>query len=288
MQETPLVCNFSVCWGEESIGSAKIVLDSTCILIKELHVDFCMSDIEVKRMLMSRCIPADYINYKIFNCLAGIPEYAPRVYEFAYVAAVLSYELSLTDPLWLNPKDRYVYNGRYILEPTTYNAINFYENSYSPDVGDILTSPVYHMPENEIHPSFYAPELTTEGTGCKRWAKTGGVNYLCKYFAYLTQEDIQKKIHEKTKIFKLAKENSVLVPDISQIPGGWMTNCLCEKGDILFSEKMLKNVFHNRNEKEAKTEFARRFHAEYVHPNDKIKTNGIIIRKNGTAKDIIW
>ena len=67
MQETPLVCNFSVCWGEESIGSAKIVLDSTCILIKELHVDFCMSDIEVKRMLMSRCIPADYINYKIFN-----------------------------------------------------------------------------------------------------------------------------------------------------------------------------------------------------------------------------
>lgn len=237
-------------------------------------------------MLLARRISPGYADDKIFNKLSGIGNDAEIHCDFALVAAMLNYGLSLTDPLWLNPKEKYEYNEKNVIEPTTYDKINFYDNPYPQEIGEITIGANDNAARTQLR--YYAPELTTGGRCNKRWMKFSGKNFLYKRKEQLSETELAKAFAKKKIRYKLANLNNALIPEIIPANKGWLTSCLCDKGSVLFSNEQLCSIFAESDPTTARRVLAKRFDAEYIESEKDIIPDGILIKANGKAYDAVW
>lgn len=65
------------------------------------------------------------------------------------------YGLSLSDQYWIKPVNMDV----------SWNNVNFYDNPFSDEIGDVL----FGKPVSEKEISFFSPDITTNGNLKKRW-----------------------------------------------------------------------------------------------------------------------
>ena len=99
-------------WGQKHIGCCKISLSYHGISFHEIKTKYDIDSNLLTRWFYSRCVPSSRINYKAIIKIMAVPEYTNRWYDFICTACVLNYGRSLTDPFWLNPRQKYIY--RYI------------------------------------------------------------------------------------------------------------------------------------------------------------------------------
>jgi hypothetical protein len=76
-----------------------------------------------------------------------------------------NFSLSLSDQYWMCPKDK----------KTDWHDVNFFENEFSPDIGDAL----FGKKSDKIK-NFVSPDATTDGWLKKRWAIMDGKRVLIK------------------------------------------------------------------------------------------------------------
>ncbi len=76
-----------------------------------------------------------------------------------------SYGLSLSDHYWLKPTD----------SELTWEQINFFDNPFSDDIGDILFGK-----QRDAEIDFASPDITTDGNLKKRWRIINGKHCLTK------------------------------------------------------------------------------------------------------------
>lgn len=76
------------------------------------------------------------------------------------------YGLSLSDQYWIKPVNIDV----------SWSNVNFYENQFSDDIGDVL----FGKPVSEKDISFFSPDITTNGNLKKRWKMVGENRCLLK------------------------------------------------------------------------------------------------------------
>ena len=76
------------------------------------------------------------------------------------------YGLSLTDQYWIKPENSDV----------VWSSVNFFENDFSEDMGDIL----FGKPVAEREPDLLSPDITTDGNLKKRWIISEGKRCLIK------------------------------------------------------------------------------------------------------------
>jgi hypothetical protein len=77
------------------------------------------------------------------------------------------YGLSLSDQYWICPKD----------SSLTWGKINFFQNDFSKDMGEILFG---HEPADPARVSLMSPDITSDGWLRKKWIITNGKRYLLK------------------------------------------------------------------------------------------------------------
>ena len=77
------------------------------------------------------------------------------------------YGLSLSDQYWICPKN----------SGLTWETVNFFNNDFSKDIGEILFG---HEPENAGHISLMSPDNTSDGQLRKKWVISDGKRYLIK------------------------------------------------------------------------------------------------------------
>lgn len=104
------------------------------------------------------------------------------------------YGLSLSDHYWIKPADREL----------TWHDVNFFENSFSEDMGDAL----FGIPVKKEGFDFSSPDNTSDGFLKKRWKIIGGKRCLIKAGSppFLQQpfnEVIASKIAERLGIFHI-------------------------------------------------------------------------------------
>ena len=104
------------------------------------------------------------------------------------------YGLSLSDHYWIKPAD----------SDLTWHDVNFFENSFSEDVGDAL----FGIPVKKEGFDFSSPDNTSDGFLKKRWKMIGGKRCLIKAGSppFLQQpfnEVIASKIAERLGIFHI-------------------------------------------------------------------------------------
>lgn len=83
-----------------------------------------------------------------------------------HMLMVQCYGLSLSDQYWIRPKD----------SGLSWNQVNFFDNAFSDDIGDVLFGKI--TKENAFN--FSSPDLTTDGNLKKRWKIINGNRYLVK------------------------------------------------------------------------------------------------------------
>jgi hypothetical protein len=83
------------------------------------------------------------------------------------VLVMKCYGLSLSDPYWICPKD----------SGLTWDAVNFFTQDFSRDVGEILFGQDAKDPR---HISLMSPDNTSDGWLRKKWVIRGGKRYLMK------------------------------------------------------------------------------------------------------------
>lgn len=102
-----------------------------------------------------------------------------------------SYGLSLTDHYWMQPFDREMY----------WREINFFQNMFSEDLGNILTDD--EKKEGDSEPDKMSPASSVGGDMKKKWFIRGGRRYLLKrgagyYGQQAVNERIAVRLHEMT------------------------------------------------------------------------------------------
>jgi len=103
-----------------------------------------------------------------------------------------NYGLSLADQYWLKPKD----------ENIQWESINFFQNGFNPDIGDILFQKKKATDEDI---NLNSPDITTDGWLQKRWVIRDGKRVLLKAGSDLFEqeaynEEIATKILKKLNI----------------------------------------------------------------------------------------
>lgn len=104
----------------------------------------------------------------------SIPVYRPGLvkmlylFEFSDPAQLLlcCHGLSLSDQYWIRPAGN----------DLSWNKINFFDNSFSEDVGDYL----FGLNSHKYNMDFSSPDCTTNGNLKKRWKIIDGKRYLIK------------------------------------------------------------------------------------------------------------
>jgi hypothetical protein len=137
-----------------------------CGIVSERRIDIRA----LNEWLKSRTIPTHRQNFKEL-------EYYKLGRCFNKKIVMKSYGLSFSDHYWLNP----------INNPLKWEGINFFDNPYSEDVGDIITE---NPKWSELKPfdntldrkdiDFVSPDNTTDGWLIKRWKTIDGKHYLIK------------------------------------------------------------------------------------------------------------
>ena len=143
---------FRICWGNQEIGKVVLSQYNVSLLTKKWSqpntFPFIMG--EVKRYIFSRRIPSTRNPMWCFPALMQVPkrEASIRHYDVIYVLELMSYFCSLTDKLWLTPDDDFTvslsseYHSHFreqVVRPCdSYQEIDFWENCFSHDVGDVL------------------------------------------------------------------------------------------------------------------------------------------------------
>lgn len=77
------------------------------------------------------------------------------------------YGLSLSDQYWISPKDSHLH----------WENVNFFQNDFSHDMGEILFG---HEPANPGHVDLMSPDNTSDGWLRKKWIIADGKRYLMK------------------------------------------------------------------------------------------------------------
>jgi hypothetical protein len=153
----------------EIYGETPTVLNIIEILNPE-HVPLGLNSIngslnraELNDWLESRSIPASRQNFQSvmidLSLLASEPVSANRL-------IMKCYGLSLSDQYWINPADN----------PLDWDKINFFDNDFSEDVGDIL----FNSYEKKGKVNLFSPDNTSDGWLQKRWKIINGDRYLIK------------------------------------------------------------------------------------------------------------
>ena len=272
----------------EKIGNIEIELNEYGIHSEKYKTDFLLSSNEIHKLFMTKAIPATRMNMYLINKLRGVPEYELRFHDFALVMAVLNYGVSLTDPIWYNPQEEVYYDGaiKQKITPTTYDAINFFDNDYPDDIGDILVSNPCKTFLCEPPKRYYSPDLTTGGDKNKRWKKIENENWLHKRYEWLYSDELKSMFDNKLKLYESSKEKGAIVPKIKLAEYGTLTSCIPQKGDFFFTSKQLKAIFRTQDLRDAIKEMINRFDAKY-EKSDCEKISGVLLR-NGIIKDCVW
>jgi hypothetical protein len=160
-------------------GMIEYVLD--VYLPKELPVGCLPDGTFVCEWWKERAIP---------DSRRGIVQVRNYLNEATNQSLMLSgYGLSLTDHYWLQPIDKEVY----------WKDINYYENSFSDELGDLLTDTgTIDISENI---SRFSPSSSVNGEMKKKWVIRDGVRYLLKvnfndYGQQAVNERIACRLHE--------------------------------------------------------------------------------------------
>ena len=113
---------------------------------------------DLHKWWVSRCIPASRDGLRdVLDALGGSVE----------LLLTKCYGLSLSDQYWVCP----AYSG------LRWEDINFFENEFSNDVGEILFG---HEPLNPDRVDFKSPDITSEGNLRKKWIIVDGRRVLLK------------------------------------------------------------------------------------------------------------
>lgn len=88
-------------------------------------------------------------------------------FHFASILALKSYGLSLSDQYWMRPQGM----------DLDWQQVNFFDNEFTKDVGELLFG---HEPENPDHISLMSPDNTSDGWLKKKWVVMGGKRLLMK------------------------------------------------------------------------------------------------------------
>lgn len=278
--------DFDICWEETKIGEIAIQLFSSYLCVVRIETDFVLGPIGLKRLLFTRRIPATRYNQNIFNMLQRKERGEDRIYEFMNVAMILNYGLSLTDPIWLVPKKELRY-GDYFLKKANYGDLNFFENSFSMDIGKILFSNPYkyYIPDSF---AMYSPDLTTGGDKNKRWEITNEGRFLHKRYEWLDQRQLSRIVREKEEKYIIAKRSGVSVPQqIEKTDFGWRTRCICNRGDFLLSNEQIREIMYPLDLENGKIILCDKFMVPYS-PSGVDGICGLLITAEGNAYDVIW
>jgi len=109
--------------------------------------------------LTGRSIPASRANIEAALCLLDLRT------PTALIAKC--YGLSLSDQYWLCPKG----------SGLTWDALNFFENDFSKDIGEMLFGNYY---DNPLDPDMVSPDNTSDGWLMKKWVIKNGRRILMK------------------------------------------------------------------------------------------------------------
>lgn len=108
-----------------------------------------------------------WVNRSIPICRTGVEE-ALEIFKMSTLQMLLSkcFGLSLSNQYWVKPIDSNL----------QWNLINFFDNTFNEDVGDIL----FEKAKDSYNISFNSPDITTDGYLKKRWKIINGKRCLIK------------------------------------------------------------------------------------------------------------
>ena len=272
-------------WGQKHIGCCKIFLSYHGISFHEIKTKYDIDSNLLTRWFYSRCVPSSRINYKAIIKIMAVPEYTNRWYDFICTACVLNYGRSLTDPFWLNPRQKYIYEieieesqlPNFEVEPKEYDQVTYQKNDYSQFVGNILFDERTVVNLSEIN--YNSPDFATSGDLNKRWVRVNSVDWLEKRSEWLSEEELRKQYKIKEETLRELSRNGTITPSIELIPYGWRTTCLCKKeSDALLSNEQLLGIFQTRSKNELMILLANMFEADIDRSVYNAGNKGILIR----------
>lgn len=135
------------------------------------HMPIGIMRIEYGKETVDRMILNQWWAYRrIPSSRMGISD-AVDILRFSPQQLVIeSWGLSLSDHYWLRPCDNELSNT------SLYENVNFFDNDFSEDVGDILLG----LKECADEVNYWSPDNTTDGNLMKRWKIIDGKRYLLK------------------------------------------------------------------------------------------------------------
>jgi hypothetical protein len=102
--------------------------------------------------------------------------------------------LSLSDQYWINPEGR-----------LNWADVNFFDNSFSDDVGDILM----RQPDASLNPDLRSPDNTSDGVLKKRWKIIDGTRVLIKGGSGTEEQEPINEVFISRIIHRLGYDNYV-------------------------------------------------------------------------------
>lgn len=164
---------------------------------------------DLNRWLHRRIIPMER------QAIKNVLHYNRRRYQSSCKNFMTkAYALSLSDHYWLCPKKI----------DLKWEDVNFFENDFSTDFGDILFGKRFNHKAN-----FRSPDITTNGNLIKRWEQREGEHYLVKGSAALYMEEpfnevIATKVLERLGIkhvpysYERREDEKVMLFNVSLCP----------------------------------------------------------------------
>lgn len=165
---------------DRATGKIEYILE--VYLPEELPIGCEKSGKDIREWWESRAIP---------DSRRGIQQALDQLQEKSSLSLMLSaYGLSLTDHYWMQPIGKELY----------WKDLNFYENEFSDELGNLLTDS--EKIDIHAHISKFSPSSSVNGEMKKKWIIKNGTRYLMKvnandYGQQSVNEIIACKLHER-------------------------------------------------------------------------------------------
>lgn len=158
----------------------------------------------LEKWWQGRCIPMSRDGLKDFLYFCNIDSPIELINK--------SFGLSLSDQYWINP----------VNSPMRWSEINFFDNQFSEDIGNIL----FHKTEKSVAQiNFLSPDNTSDGWLKKKWVFKDGKSYLLKsgsdpyhqepfnevISSYILNQQPQMNFIKYEMVFNNGKENPACI-----------------------------------------------------------------------------
>ncbi|MDR2266613.1 MAG: excisionase [Christensenellaceae bacterium] len=201
-----------------------------------------------------------------------------------------NYALSLSDQYWIQPER----------ENIRWSDVNFFDNEFSPDIGNLLFGKLPDATNNQIN--FMSPDITTEGVLKKKWKIIGHGRYLLKVPGWWNLQTILNEIlataicnrigidHVPYNIFMEKEQIACICPNFitnsTELIGAWQIRNASKRSNSISEYEHYVTELEKLGIKDARLKIGMMLSLDYIIANNDRHFNNFGVIRN--AETLEW